>query len=187
MLFFKKKEQPQKRVRQYIGFSTECYDLLTQDERVLYMADLRKGGWEFSLRAVGWIIESRVGDSRLTYDTLDDVCAMGNVRIFTEREVDDLREWVAICEENAEDEFFQQESSFKEGFETFVNSIGLLRLPCLRAMKTMYWLAAQGHEIRVSDLRSNPELRSMGNLDMLFGDRLEEILGILNSLARQYR
>lgn len=188
MIFFNKKAAQPKKEMQYIGFPVESYDLLSKSEKNFYYMMVKKGNWEFSIRAMGWIIESRFSDEPLPDDSQEHIFGVRNARVFTQKEVDDLREYNRISDQSyILGEVTPGEEKLKGAFEEFARKVGLVRLPYLRVLRVMCLMASEGREVKPVDLRTNPVFRRLGNVHILFGDRLAEILEFQNQHARQSR
>jgi hypothetical protein len=188
MLFsFLKKEAPQPQgTLQYIGFPVESFDLLSKGQKNYYYRMIKKGGWEFAIRALGWVVECRVSDEPLPDTAKGEIFGVEGARIFSQKEVDDLREYVQTADHSyILGALNQGEDRLKEVFEAFAGKTGLVRTPYLRAFRVMCHLASKGCEVTMEDLRSNPMFRRLGNVAILFGDRVHEVLEFQNHHARQ--
>lgn len=188
MLFNLKKNaasRPQKK-QQYIGFPVESFDLLSKEQKNYYYRMIKMGGWEFAIRALGWVVECRVSDEPLPDTTKGEIFGVEGARIFTEKEVDDLREYVQMADHShILGPLSQGEEQLKEVFEAFAGKTGLVRTPYLRVFRVLSHLAAKGCEVTMDDLRSNPMFRRLGNVAILFGDRIHEVLEFQNLHARK--
>lgn len=188
MLFsLRKKEAPLPQAKQqFIGFPVESFDLLSKEQKNYYYRMIKKGGWEFAIRAVGWVVECRVSDEPLPDTTKGEIFGVEGARIFTEKEVDDLREYLQMADHSyVHLPLGQGEERLKEVFEAFAGKTGLVRAPYLRAFQLLSHLAAKGCEVTLDDLRSNPMFRRLGNVAILFGDRIHEVLELQNLHARK--
>lgn len=176
------------KVVQYVGFPVESFAHLTKDEKDAYYQLIEQGGWEFLIRSTGWIIETRTSEDALPEDLNGHLFGIPKARVFTEREVNDLREINEICDESfVVGDTCTATVNLKDIFDAFAHRVGLIRLSYLRSLTVLFALAAEGREVHPADLRNNPAFRKLGNVQMLFGDRLAEILKFQNSQARQYR
>ncbi len=187
MLFsFKKKAASRPLItQQYIGFPVESFDLLSKEQKNYYYLMIKKGGWEFAIRALGWVVECRESDEPLPDTAKGEIFGVEGARIFSEKEVDDLREYVQMADHSyILSPSNHGEERLKEVFEAFAGKTGLVRAPYLRAFRVMSHLASKGCEVTIDDLRSNPMFRRLGNVAILFGDRVHEVLELQNHHAR---
>ena len=170
---------------QYIGFPVESFDFLSKEGKDNYYREINAGGWQFALRALGWIIESRVSDQQQPRAAEGQIFGIAGARAFSQKEVDDLREHLRMAEESSIlSPMSQEEEKLKEAFDVFAGKTGLVRAPYLRVIRVLCRMAAKGCEVSVEDIRSNPTFSRLGNIPMLFGDRLKEVLAFQNEQAR---
>ena len=189
MLFFKsKKRDTRVATLQYIGFPVVAFDDLSKAEKNNYYMEINKGSWEFSLRAMGWIIESRISDGDLPTETESGIFGVKGARVFSHQEVRDIREYMLAADEShILNSMSETERELKQEFETFAQKFEFFRMPYLRALRVMRCQAAQGRVVSEDDLKTNPMFRRLGNLNSLFGDKLASVLEFQNMHASQVR
>src|SRR5690554_1162290 len=173
-----KQEAPKSQAQvQYIGFPVGAFDSLTKEQKDDYYREINAGRWGFALRALGWIIESRVSSKQMPSASEGHIFGVAGARPFTQKEVDDLREHLRVAEESAIlSPLSEEEEKLREAFDVFAGKSGFVRERYLKFFRVLCNMAAKGREVTVEDIRTNPVFSRLGNIPMLFGDRLKEVL-----------
>lgn len=184
MFFRKAKKETAAKTLQHVAFPVEAFESLSKAEKNRFYQEIRDGGWEYAIRAYGWLVESRYTSAALPADGVEGIFGIEGARVMTEREVEELREMVRISNESLVlDRMTADEEMLIKPFDEFATKANLARGPYVRALNVLRHFAAQGKEVKEQDLQAN-DFAKAGNLKVLFGDRLDEVLDFQNGQAR---
>lgn len=169
---------------QHIAFPVEAFDNLSKVEKNRFYTEIRDGGWEYAIRAFGWLVESRRTSAPLPATEEGAIFGIEGARVMSEREVEELREMVRISNESLVlEKMTQDEEMLIKPFDDFAIQANLARGPYIRALNVLRHFAAQGKVVQEQDLQAKAFSKA-GNLKVLFGDRLDEVLQFQNDQAR---
>lgn len=186
--FFKKTEVVVKQEKtQYIIIPVVAYEMLSSEERGQHLDAMYRDGWEFCHRGPTYIVQSRVSTESFPRSTFGKMYGVKGAHEISEKHADRIMSDAKATYVYAPNrKLSDEEVRLRKLFEEFAKDRNLRQPASASLMALLRKKASQGKVVTESDLTST-EFYRLGNAQMVFGDRLGEILDFQNRQAQQVR
>jgi hypothetical protein len=186
-LFKKTQEVVKQAQTQYIAIPIVAYEMLSSEERGQHLDAMNRDGWEFCHRGLTHIVQSRESTDSFPRAMFGKVYGVKGAQEISEKQADRiLADAKATYVYAPNRKLSGEEADLRKLFSEFAKDRNLHQSAAANLMTLLRKKASQGKVVTESDL-SSAEFKRLGNAQLVFGDKLGEILDFQNRQAQQVR